>query len=98
MKAVDNKLGTVAGIDNDVSHGVRVILCYSGRIDYYYDLVLVLSMVKDLIRSENKIEILGYTNPILYLQSVSFYMLITGSSMSSWDCGVESILYHINIM
>ena len=98
MKAVDNKLGTVAGIDNDVFHGVRVILCYSGRIDYYYDLVLVLSMVKDLIRSENKIEILGYTNPILYLQSVSFYMLITGSSTSSWDCGVESILYHINIM
>ena len=36
---VDNKLGIVAGIDNDVSHGVRVILCQSGRIDYYYDLI-----------------------------------------------------------
>lgn len=36
---VDNKLAIVAGIDNDVSHGVRVIMCQSGRSDYYYDLL-----------------------------------------------------------
>ena len=36
---IDNTLGIVAGIDNDVSHGVRVMLTQSGRIDYYYDLV-----------------------------------------------------------
>ena len=32
---VDNKLGIAAGIDHDVSHGIRVILCYSGGIDYF---------------------------------------------------------------